>query len=403
MKKLGLLIPILAMMGGAAAADTLVLTFNQYATDNLYQMKSAFSDQISQIDISWDKSLKSFSFFADADYSYLRNTSRLSDLRFNGGADYLYSLGQKTALYFSLEGGAALYRSEYKDFNHSTLRAVAAMKTYLAPTSILKVNAQTEYRSYSLSLFDFVSQTVWASLDKYFETRTTLKADLGWGYKYYPHPVVLTDAAAAGPSPTATPVSGSSGYGNSGAPGKGPGWGGQSGRGSLFYSGTAQTGMGIQIASVSGIIAQGIGDSIGLRIAGARQWRLSGGSPFTSIEEYYMVDNPTYDNFSWTGYALSGQLTAEIPWDIELKLGYTKAEKEFPGIESWNLDGTDLGIRRQDRRSQLDLRIEKNFSRLSLFLTYTYIKNTSNDPLFGWSGYNLSGGLSWNLFFGQSQ
>jgi len=409
MKKLILLIPITALLARPAAADTLALSFNQYATDNLYQMTSAVSDQISQLALSWDKNLKSFSFFADAGYSYLRYSSGLSDFRFNGGADHLLSLGQKTALYFSLEGGAVLYRSEYEDFNHSTFRAVAALKTYLAPTSILKVSAQTEYRNYRLSLFDFVSQTVWASLDKYFETRTTLKADLGWGYKYYLHPIAVSETAAVAAEPAlAAPVAaGSGGYGLSGAQGGGygRGWGGQGGRGSMFYSGTSQTaqGLGIQIASVSGIVAQGIGDSIGLRIAGARQWRLSGGSPFTSVEEYYMVDNPTYDNFSWTGTALSGQVTAEIPWDIELKLGYTWADKEFPGIEGRSLDGADLGFSRQDRRRQIDMRIEKNFSRVTVFLTYSHVKNTSNDPLFDWRGYGLSGGLSWNLFVGENK
>ena len=92
-----------------------------------------------------------------------------------------------------------------------------------------------------------------------------------------------------------------------------------------------------------------------------------------------------------------------MPWNVELKVGYTMSEKEFPGIESWSLDGTALGSARQDRRRQIDLRIEKNFSRISMFLTYSHIRNTSNDPLFGWGGYSLSGGLSWNLFFGENK
>lgn len=409
MKKILVLIAMLALMGRAAAADTLVLSFHHYATDNLFQMKSAVSDQISQVDLSWDKSLNSFSLFANADYSYLRQSSGLSDFRLSGGTDYLLTLGQKTGLYFSLEGGAALFRSEYEDFNHSAVRAIVALKTYLTPTSILKINATTEYRNYHLSLFDFVSQSLFASLDKYFETRTTLKADFGWGYKYFLHPIIVYDTSSASTSTSLAAAASTVGSGASGLAGvqsgPGPRWGGQSGRGSMFASTSSQSapGLGIQIASISGIAAQGIGDSIGLRFAGTRQWRLSGGSPYTSVEEYYMVDNPTYDQFSWTGYALSGQLTAEMPWNVELKVGYTMAEKEFPGIESRALDGTALGTSRQDRRRQIDLRIEKNLSRLTVFLAYSRIKNASNDPLFDWGGSSLSGGLSWNHFFGASK
>ena len=57
-----------------------------------------------------------------------------------------------------------------------------------------------------------------------------------------------------------------------------------------------------------------------------------------------MVENPSYDSFSWDGYMLSGQLTLEVFWDIEVKLGYSEANKIFPGIESLDLEGEPLGI-----------------------------------------------------------
>lgn len=419
MRKLIFPILILVLAGTASTEDNLSLSFHQYTTDNLYQMSAAVADQISQIGLTWAKSLKSFSLFVDGDYSYLRNTSNLSDARFGGGADFLASLGEKSALYASLEGRTVLYRTEFNDFNYAALKAAAAFKTYLGPTSIFKFNALSEYRSYRLSQFDFFSQGLVASIDKYFETKTTLKAEMAWGYKYYFHPTLsglsLEPGADVSWADVSRMSSGSGPGGQGGAPGlgvlglsssagQGLRYGGQGRRGSLFYTGAAAGGgQSLQNASVTGLLAQGIGDRIGIRITGTRQWRLSGLNPFTSVEEYFMIENPTYDAFSWQGYGLSGQITSELPWSLQLKMGYTVSEKEFPGIHNFGLDGSDLGSTRTDRRGQWDVRIEKAFSRISLFLSYTGIKNTSSDPLFGWRGYSLTGGLTWNVSLGMDE
>ena len=113
-----------------------------------------------------------------------------------------------------------------------------------------------------------------------------------------------------------------------------------------------------------------------------------------------MVENPSYDMYSWNGYGLSGQLTVEAPWNTQLKMGYTKSRKDFPGIEAMDLDGVSLGVLRQDHRNQWDARLEKNFPAFSLVLGYSYVDNRSNDPVFDWQGHFLSLGIEWNLNWG---
>jgi len=92
-----------------------------------------------------------------------------------------------------------------------------------------------------------------------------------------------------------------------------------------------------------------------------------------------------------------------IPWNIELKIGYTMANKEFPGIESMNLEEELLGVTREDRRRTFETRLEKNFPRFSLFLSYAYVDNNSNDPFFEWQGNFFSAGIEWNMFFGEKK
>ena len=385
MKKLAAL-AIMSLLGSATlAADTFSLSLYHGATDNLFQTRNAAADRLSSFTLSWDKSLSPFTLFANADASLLRENSDLNALVAGGGIDFLHPFNEKTALYLSLEGEGAAYRREFSDFNRTGLELTAAAKSYLRPTSILKAETRLEYRSYGWAIFDSWSASARLSLDKYLPSRTTLRAELGWGYKYFLHPVeaavIATETASAGTS------------------GRGRGYGQGSGRIITADPSSTPGGRGIQIASFTGLLAQGIGDRLGIRITGLRQWGLSGENPFTSVDEYYMIENPTYDQFSWTGSALNAQATLLGPWDTELKIGYTVSDKTFPGIESLGLDGAGLRTIRRDERTLWDLRLEKDFSRISIFLTAASIRNASNDPLFDWRGSFVSGGFAWNLDF----
>jgi hypothetical protein len=113
-----------------------------------------------------------------------------------------------------------------------------------------------------------------------------------------------------------------------------------------------------------------------------------------------MVENPTYDRFAWEGRIISGLLTVIAPWNIEGKIGYTVSWKNFPGIESYDLEGNTLQVEREDKRHEVEARLEKNFRRFSLYLSFMVVRNHSNDPYFDWRGFFISGGLSWNIYLG---
>ncbi|MDH7513213.1 MAG: hypothetical protein QHH14_09735 [Clostridiales bacterium] len=377
------------IFGTLARADSLNLSLFQSSTDNLFQTAFAEKDQISSLSFSFEKSFQPFSFFSEGSYSYLYENTNVSYYAQDVGLDYVHSLNEKTALYLALKAVGTLYRADFADFNFFSVGAAAATKTYFTQTSIMKLSYTFDYRNYNNYIFDFTGHLATFSIDKFFETRTTLKTELTWGYKYFLHPF-----AAAGSLPE------DGVFRQHGGHGMGP----------AYYSGSrtvakqASTGenqgQGLQIFSLTGLIAQGIGDRIGLRISGTRQWTLSGKNPFASIEEFYLVENPTYDVFAWNGTAVSAQLTIEAPWNTQLKIGYTKSSKEFPGIEAMNMEGVSLAVTRQDTRNQWEARLEKNFPSFSFYFSYSYVDNASNDPLFDWKGNFLSAGIGWNLAWG---
>lgn len=366
-------------------ADSFTLSFNQNVTDNLFQNRFSEQDQLSSLIFYVDKNISKWTLYTEGSYSYLFQNPHLTYYIQDAGVDYLFPLNGKSAFYFSLAGRGALYRSDYSDFDYLSANFFAAFKSYLSQTSIFKSNYSLEYKNYRDSAYDFLSHSLMFSFDKYLQTKTTVKGELDWGYKFFFNPTATQEEMFMQES------LGSMGRGRRGPNRESP---------YTLQTATEGQGQGIQVLSLGGLIAQGLGNKLGLRLSGMRQWVLSGRNPFGFIEEFYAVENPSYDRFSWDGYIAESQLTLLVPWNVQLKLGYTMSKKEFPGIESYDLEGNPLGITREDKRNQIEVRAEKSFSRFSVFLSYSFISNTSNDLYFDWNGNFLSLGIEWNIPLG---
>jgi hypothetical protein len=369
-----------------SSADLLTLSLIQNATDNLFQNKDAQEDKVSFFGFYIDKDFSRTSLFAQGGYNSLWENPDAAHLGMEAGIDHFIPVNNQTALYLLLDGGGTFYREEYSDFNHLSLDLYAALKSYLTQTSILKLDSSSTYKNYNLPIFDSLSQSIHLSLDKYFQTRTTLQADVEWGYKYFFHPNLLIKDSVVSENPP-----GSMGNGKGYSKGK-------------MYSQTIyssdQQGQGIQVLSLGGSIAQGLGSRVGLRFAGTKKFMLSGENPFTFIEDYYMIENPSYDSYSWEGIQLETTVTALLSWNMELKIGYNFFNRTFPGIDVLVNEGESTGEMRKDIRRQITLQLKKDFRHFSVFLSYTGIANSSNDIFFDWNGQFFSLGAEWNIFYG---
>jgi hypothetical protein len=392
MKKIGFVILMLILSVGVLRPDTLSLSLFQNVTDNLFQNTYAEPDHLSNMSFSIDKNFSRISFFAFGEYSYLFENSDIAYYSQDLGLDYLQPLNDKSALYFSLLGRGYFYKSDYSDYNYFSVNGYIALKSYLSQTSILKSSYTFEYKSYRTSIFDFLSHSLFISADKYFPSKTTLKAEMNWGYKYFfqSYQTIIAEAPVEMPSFQA-------GKGR----GKHAGMGNNQNMIDTPVSAQQDGGEGIQVFSASVLLAQGIGNNIGINLTGMKQWVLSGENPFDFVEEFYMVENPSYDRFSWSGIQIGSQVSFLIPWNTEMKVDFKYTDKEFPGIESLNLDGEPIGVTRNDQRSQWGVRVQKNFARITLFLAYSYVVNRSNDPYYDWKGNYLTVGFTWDYFYGE--
>lgn len=408
---------LVLFMVSSLSASTVQFTLAHNATSNIFQSYQPLSDQLTNASLYFGGDSDGISIYGDFNLSFLYKYSGLSSFAGKLGADYLVPAGSRSAFYFALEGEGVLFRTLYDYFNHGTIRLVANFKSYLDASTILRLDTLSQLRDYKYSIFDYFAENLTLSLDHYFPSKTTMKIEAGYGYKLYFHPGIISATGEettlafaeafteAGPGalayrgPVLLPLTAmQGGPGGHGGPGQNYEMGGTySIRGipyqTIYYTGSQD----IQIVFISGLLAQGLGDRLGLSLSALKQWNLKGENPFASSDELFLVENPTYDQFSWEGYSLTARLTALLSENLNGAFQYDYFSRKFPGIESLDLEGNSLGIPREDRRHQFSARIQLDLKRVSLFINYSYIKNTSTDPWFTWDGNVISGGLTWNL------
>lgn len=383
--KLRALLLLLLSTALAVRADSFSLAYNYHSTGNLFQTNEGLSDTMSSLGLFLGTDSGGLSFLSDLRYVLFRENPGLSFGAVNLGLDYLKPLGAKSAFYFAAGGSGSFFRSEWSPFNSLSFDLVGAFKTYLSPTSILKLQSRSAYASFRYALFDHLSQRFSLSLDKFFPSLTTLKAEAVWKHKHFLHPFLNTP-----PEPPLV-VGG----------GGGPVYRG--GHGFVPIYDPSGGGSGIQSASLALLAAQGLGSRVGLSVSGSRQWTLLGTNPFASIEEFYLVSNPSSDEFSWNGWTATALLTVLLPWDIEVKAAYIYTDRGFPGVEAVTAEGEPAGVLREDARRSFEARLEKIFPKLTVFIAYSRSDNRSNDPQFTWSSPYLLAGIEWTLPFGRKE
>lgn len=411
---LSFLLGNLVLISVPLRADGFSLSLFQGFTDNIFQNYLGVHDSISIISLEADKSIGHLSLFTQGNLSYVYQNSSLSYYTHQLGVDWVVPVAEKSAIYLALMGKGAWYRQEYQDFNHLALQGRLSWKSYLSPTSILLIDSGGEIRNYSVSIFDYFSSYFDLNIDKYWPSRTTLKVGLSWGWKHYPHPFLAELSPEMTSDMSWSSLSGSHLTSDVFLPflslASGPmfqhhhgGPGGYSGM--MDYARPSPDGESesIQILSLSMVVAQGLGNRVGLNFSGQHQWIISGANPYQVLDEYYLVENPTYNRFAWAGSQLATYLTLLGPWNLEGKLGYTVSWKDYPGIQSFDLEGNPLEDERHDRRHEIQARLEKDFPKFPLYLSLQAVRNISNDPYFDWQGLFLSVGMNWNFFFGEKQ
>jgi hypothetical protein len=338
------------------------LSTSQSYSDNPFNSPLPVSTFVSSIDVGIERDFKSLSFGFYGDYTSFHD---IPERNF-----YWYQVGSWSATESSIFGiylEQRINSVEYELYDYSNYNTYYKQKFSLVGLNLLG-NIALSYTNFnSLENLDNILGSVGFSLNKSFETKTTVIGGINFNYKNY----VSTDL-------NSKELVGDSLHSSSD---------------NAFTS---------QINSYVKI-AQSIAESTGLAIQYSSQAITSGTANYIRELDYRYGDESQYfdDPISYQGDAVSVQLTQILPESIMLKLIYTYASKEYPSQGIYlDIEYFDDSIIRSDERNQFDFTISKYFyvgndnqNVINLALSYSWIKNNSNSYWYNFNSNQI------NLFF----
>ena len=303
---------------------------------------------------------------------------------FTRAEDRAFSLGTAGLAYARKIGGnrsmvnasagvsARLDRSYYDIYDYVSTQAALSGKVYPSSGVMLRGNYRVKHRGYwNLDLFNHTEHQLTGEISGFLPSRTTLKADLRFGYKDN--------------KDTETQTQTTGGFGR---------WRDQA---ASFVvdpgvSNEAQLVYGLQIAQS---VAEGTGLSLRYQIQTSLK---SGGTYLTGEETTYSGEDDLFnDRYDYKGHEWTFRLTHQLPGKSKLVASAGYEIRDFEGRQPMDLDGEPLDIAgfRRDRSGFGSLSLEKPLAaNLDLGIWYGLDRNRSNDPYYH---YGLRHSLSMDL------
>lgn len=327
---------------------------SQSYSDNPFHSPIAESSLISTFDFGVQYKLPSISFGYYGNYSHF---NEIGDRNY-----YWHQIGLWSATDTSIFGlylEQRLNTLEFEYYNYTNYNTYYKHKFNFSGTN-LSLGAILSYTNYSfLDDLDNIYGSIGLTLNRSFETKTTLIGGINYNYKNY----ISTDLNSAD-------LVGDS----------------------LFSSSTSAF---TSQFNFYGRIAQSITETTGLALHYSNQNIVGGTANFIRELDYVYGDESQYfdDPISYQGYSLSIQLTQILPEGIKLKIIYTDEFKEYPSQGIYvNSELFDPNILRNDDVSDLNISVSKNFyfgdnqkTAILLTLGYRQLQNKSNSYWYSYS------------------
>lgn len=273
-------------------------------------------------------------------------------------------------------------RQAYEYFDYTQAVGYVNVKHYLDYSEGIlgKAGYRFRYRNYgTLEEFSYAEHYAFVQVSKFFETKTTVVAELDLGNKNY----VSSNASTMNSTGMSGGMTGS----------------GMMGRGAFMsYSSPSTT----QLLGIVRV-AQGLTSTTGLSLQYLRRIDLSertrfltgGGIDFQGDEELW--DDP----YGYQGHEYNATVTQLLPWDVSLRASVDYLDKQYARAVFLQSD-TDVptGPIRSDERWIGSIELKKKFDAawgfandLVVSLSYFNQRNQSNDPYYDFRSNTFSVGI----------
>lgn len=382
--------------------------------DNAFRNSLAQGDNITTMALSLDYQPGESNFRLS--YTGTANLFRTNSARqyFSNslGASYLKPFGENEENAWNVGGTyfVRLNKEQYNYYDFNQLIASAGLKYYIDSEGglLARTGYRLRYRGYSnLSEFSYIENFGYASLSKFFETKTTAIAELAVGNKRYVSSTMTTTASSSGSNGDSGGMMGEhGGWGE---------WGGSGGENQMMAS-SMNDGMipGARVISYGSPsttqligtvrLAQSLSPTTGVSVQFLRRWDISERTRFLSSGAVdFQGDEELWDDpYGYQSYEYDAGLTQVLPWELSARFNVGYFVKDYTRRVFLATD-TDVptGPLRDDTRLVGGINVRKSFddgwiffSGITVNASYFYVRNDSNDPYYNFTNNSFALGVS---------
>jgi hypothetical protein len=297
---------------------------------------------------------------------YSLNTARTYQLHSIGG-EYTRMFGDEseTTLEAKLSYAARVDRTEFTVYDYSQILATASLKHFFTETSLGQVSYNFRSMIFrELTDFNFTEHILSAKYSQQFSTATTVILNVDLGGKVY-----------------------------------------SSSNESMNTSGMNSRGMNSLIQWLPSVIqtigsvrvGQSVWEGTGLSVLAQYQLNLRKQTRYISSEYGLISDDAIFDDhYGYEGLMLQGMLTQKLPYDAQIRWTLSSQDRLYANFPVFDLTGDQLSGQRNDTRTTSTIQMTKSFQSLGmeLVISYDYIINTSNDPIYDYTNNAFTVGVS---------
>lgn len=315
-------------------------------TENVFGTYAAKSDWVwsGDVEIGYEHP-SALSFVYSGNINTFATYGDLTHHAHRMGVGYFRYLGTgQNAIDIGAHVHTHLDRPAYAVYDYREWQGYGDGKWYLTPSLLGRVGYRVRGRTYpSYGSEDFAEHNAYLQVNRFMETRTTVRFELDWGYKQYAGGVYRD-----------------------------------------IYQVTALA-----------RIAQSLGTRTGTYLEYRHRFDPSRSDAFWDPLEGY-EDSPFKDRYTYRGAEWIGAITYMGPWNTKVRASARYIRRTYTGTPALDLDGMPLEPERmrEDRRTQFHLRGERPFPKDAMLrLEYLYRRNASNDPYYDYNAHIVSAGI----------
>ena len=302
------------------------------------------------------------------------------------------------SLYWTLRGGRRWNGPDYRYYDYGNVTGSFNVRYDAYERGSVTVGLGGQIQEYQeLPEFNFTEIRTYVQPTLYLPTRTSLIGQVQAGYKKYTEPVVSEEVirrVVPVRIVNSDKVGGRWRYGGVTIP-------------VVVNRTVRKVQPGKSVLQVAGLlrVAQSVFEGTGIAVQGLVRRNPRANGLFASFQDSgYEEEDPLYDDpYSYETDALSVEATQMLFWGMSLKLGWDAQDKRY-SYAAYDMDGSPLpDTDRRDRRTSVWVSLKKTLPVKGfspnpvLSLSFSAMRNRSNDPYYDYSNRVSSAGLSFGL------